>query len=165
MAIHPRIASHLGSGNVSRIVYGSIIGLALVLTIEAHPSSAAVAVGSLLSTALAVALAEFYSELVGSRVRSSVGHAAEPWGTIVGTAVVVGFGVAFPSVFFLAAVLGFLEFETAFTVAKWTGLGLIAGYGYAAARLEGKGTTGALLHALSAGLIAGVLIALKALVH
>jgi hypothetical protein len=165
MAIHPRIASHLGSGNVSRIVYGSIIGLALVLTIEAHPSSAAVAVGSLLSTALAVALAEFYSELVGSRVRSSVGHAAEPWGTIVGTAVVVGFGVAFPSVFFLAAMLGLVEYDTAFGLAKWTGLGLISTYGYAAARLSGTNVSGALLQALSVGLIAAVLIGLKALVH
>lgn len=165
MAIHPRIASHLGSGNVSRVVYGSIIGLALVLTMEAHPSSAGVAIGTLLSTAVAVALAELYSELVGRRARSSVGGSVESWEEIAEDSLAVGFGVAFPSVFFLAAILGFFEFETAFTVAKWTGLGLIAGYGYAAARLEGKGTTGALLQALSAGLIAGVLIALKALVH
>ena len=165
MAIHPRIASHLGSGNVSRVVYGSIIGLALVLTMEAHPSSAGVAIGTLLATAVAVALAELYSELIGRRARSSVGGSVESWEEIAQDSLAVAFGVAFPSVFFLAAILGFYEFETAFTVAKWTGLGLIAAYGYAAARLEGKGTTGALLQALSVGLIAGVLIALKALVH
>jgi hypothetical protein len=165
MAIHPRIASHLGSGNVSRVVYGSIIGLALVLTMEAHPSSAGVAVGTLLATALAVALAELYSELVGARARSSVGHPAEPWGTVVGTAAVVAFGVAFPSVFFLAAMLGLCELDTAFQLAKWTGLGLISAYGYAAARLSGTNVSGALLQALSVGLIAAVLIGLKALVH
>jgi hypothetical protein len=165
MAIHRRIVSHLGSGNVSRVVYGSIIGLALVLTMEAHPSSAGVAIGTLLATAVAVALAELYSELVGARARSSVGHPSEPWGKIVEDSLAVAFGVAFPGVFFLASVLGLYELDTAFTVAKWTGLGLIAGYGYAAARLSGTRPAQALLQALSVGLIAGVLIALKALVH
>lgn len=165
MAVHPRIASHLASGNVSRVVYGSIIGLALVLTMEAHPISAGVSVGTLLATAVAVALAELYSELVGRRARSSVGGSVESWEEIAEDAMAVAFGVASPSVIFLAAMLGLFELETAFTLAKWTGLGLIAGYGYAAARLEGRGTTGALVHALGVGLIAGVLIALKALVH
>jgi hypothetical protein len=94
-----------------------------------------------------------------------VGHSTEPWAKIAEVALAVAFGVAFPSVFFLASVLGLYDLETAFTVAKWTGLGLIAGYGYAAARLAGASRTGALLQALSVGLIAGVLIALKALVH
>ena len=58
MLLHPRLASHLRSGQVSRVIYGSIIGLALILTLEAHPPRVAVVVGTLLATALAVALAE-----------------------------------------------------------------------------------------------------------
>jgi hypothetical protein len=68
-------------------------------------------------------------------------------------------------VFFLAAVLGLYEFDTAFTVAKWTGLGLIAGYGYAAARMAGTRPSGALLQAFSGGVMAGSLIALEGLLH
>lgn len=162
---HPRLASHLRSGQVSRTVYGSIIGLALVLTLEAHPPRLTVVIGTLLATALAVALAELYSELMGARAGRSVGREVEPLGTIAAEAGAVAFGIAFPSVFFVAAGLGLLEYDTAFTVAKWTGLALIAGYGYLAARLSGSGTTGALLQGLSVGAIAAILIALKALVH
>ncbi len=165
MALHPRLASHLRSGQVSRVIYGSIIGLALVLTMEAHPSTPGVAVGTLLATAVAVSLAELYSEVVGARARSSLGGSTEPLRTIVGASAAVAFGISFPCVFFLAAVVDLVGFDAAFTLAKWTGLGLIAGYGYVAARLSGTGTTGALLQAVSVGLIAGVLIALKALVH
>lgn len=165
MVIHPRLASHLRSGQVSRVVYGSIIGLALVLTMEAHPPTAGAAVGTLLATALAVALAELYSEVVGARARSSMGGSTESMGTIVGIAGAVAFGIAFPSVFFVAVALNLLEYDTAFALAKWIGLGLIAGYGYVAARLSGTSTSRALLQAVSVGLIAAILIALKALVH
>jgi hypothetical protein len=163
--LHPRVASHLRSGHVSRIIYGSIIGLALVLTLEAHPPTPMVVVGTLAATAVAVALAELYSEVVGSRARVAVGGTREPWTTIAEAATAVAFGIVFPSVFFLAVPLGLLDLDTAFTVAKWTGLGLIAGYGYVAGRLSGTGTSGALLQALSVALIAAVLIGLKALVH
>ena len=78
---------------------------------------------------------------------------------------VVGFGIAFPAVFFVAVMLGLIEYGTAFDLAKWTGLGLIAAYGYVAARLSGTGMLGALLQAASVGLIAALLIVLKALVH
>lgn len=165
MYMHPRLASHLRSGQVSRVVYGSIIGLALVLTLEAHPPSVAVAVGTLLATAVAVALAELYSELVGSRARSSLGGSTEPVRVIVGDTVAVAFGIAFPSLFFVAVTLNLLEYDTAFTLAKWTGLGLIAGYGYVAARLSGTRTSGALIQAVVVALIGATLIALKALVH
>jgi hypothetical protein len=148
------------------VVYGSIIGLALVLTMEAHPPEGKeTVVGSLLATATAVALAEFYSELVGARARASLGGPKVSTGRMVETALSVAFGISFPAVFFVVAALGWIEYETAFALAKWTGLGLIAGYGYAAARLSGNSHPGSLLHATGVGLIAGVLIALKALVH
>jgi len=162
---HPRVVSHLRSGHVSRTVYGSIIGLALVLTLEAHPTTLGVVVGTLLATAIAVSLAELYSELLGARAQRSLGEEAEPLTAIAEDSAAVAFGVAFPSVFFVAAALGLFEIETAFTVAKWSGLGLIAGYGYLAARLSGTGATGALLQSAGVCLICWILIAFKALVH
>lgn len=165
MVMHPRLASHLRSGQVSRVIYGSIIGLALVLTLEAHPPRVAVAVGTLLATAVAVALAELYSELIGTRARASMGGSTEPVRTIVGDSAAVALGIAFPSLFFVAVAINLLDYDTAFALAKWTGLGLIAGYGYVAARLSGTGRSGALLEAASVALIGATLIALKALVH
>jgi hypothetical protein len=53
----------------------------------------------------------------------------------------------------------------AFTLSKWTGLGLICVYGFVAGRLSGSGVGGALLHAAAVGTIGGMLILLKALVH
>ncbi len=165
MTVQGRILTHLRSGQVSRVVYGSIIGLALVLTLEAHPPAPGAAVGTLLATALAVALAELYSEQLGARARASMGGHREPLRAIVTNAVAVAFGVAFPSVFFLAATLHLLAYDTAFAVAKWSGLALIAGYGYLGARLTGVRRLHALLQAAAVAAMAAVLIALKALVH
>ena len=165
MTLQSRLATHLRSGQVSRVVYGSIIGLALVLTLEAHPPRLGVAIGTLLATALAVALAELYSEVIGGRARAAMGGPSEPVGAIASEAFAVAFGVAFPSVFFVAAALGLFDYDLAFVLAKWTGLGLIAAYGYVAGRLSGAGPGRALLEAAGVALVGGVLIVLKALVH
>jgi hypothetical protein len=157
--------AHLRSGQVSRVVYGSIIGLALVLTLQAHANPPMVVVGSLVATGLAVGLAELYSEEVGARVRSGVGGHAEPLRVVVTDTVAVAFGIAFPSVFFVAAQLGLVEVATAYHLAKWTGLGLIAAYGYLAARLSGSRPAGALLQAGGVAVIAAALIVVKALLH
>jgi hypothetical protein len=68
-------------------------------------------------------------------------------------------------VFFLLAAIGAFDIDTAFTLAKWTGLALISGYAFVAARLAGSPVPRALLHALVLGTIGGALIALKALLH
>ena len=48
---------HLGSKQVSRVSYGTIIGLALVAALEAHAPGPSVMVATLLATAIAVGLA------------------------------------------------------------------------------------------------------------
>jgi hypothetical protein len=159
------VESHLGSPQVTRVVYGSIIGLALVLGLQQHPPSAGVVVGSLLATALAVALAELYSDIVGSETRERhrvAPHQLRHFGI---DAVAVAFGISFPAVFFVLAAFDAIELDTAFKLAKWSGIGLIGFYGYAAGRLAGAGHRGALVQGLAVAAIGGVLIALKALVH
>lgn len=165
MDLHPRLRTHLRSGHVSKVVYGSIIGLALVLTLEAHPPGVGVTIGSLVASGVAVAFAELYSEWVGGRTRASLGGEPEPMREVVTDTVAVGLGVAFPSVFFLASVLTPIDYDTAFGLAKWTGLGLIAGYGYAAARLSGGTRSAALVEATVVGAVAAFLILVKALLH
>ncbi|MGY1726387.1 hypothetical protein ACI79J_05400 [Geodermatophilus sp. SYSU D01062] len=159
------LEAHLGSRQVGRVVYGSIIGLALVVAVEQHPPSPGVMAVWLLGTALAVGLAEVYSDVVGTETRArrrvtrpEVVHMTED-------AAAVGFGVVFPAVFFLLAALGVLTTGTAFTVAKWSGVGLIGFYGYWGVRLAGGSTFRALVRGTLVALVGAGLIALKALVH
>ena len=58
-----------------------------------------------------------------------------------------------------------MDVDLAFGLAKWTGLGLICLYGFAAGRLSGSSVGGALMHAALVGVIGGGVIALKSLVH
>jgi hypothetical protein len=163
--VREAIRAHLDSPQVARVVYGSIIGLALVVALEAHPPRTRFVIGSLIATAVAVALAELYSEIVGGELRArrrltrgEVRHMAREAGA-------VAFGVGFPAVFFILSAAGALEQHTAFTVAKWTGLGLIGAYGFAASRLGGESTAGALVRGVGIALVGAFLIAIKALLH
>ena len=159
------LEQHLGSRQVGRVVYGSIIGLALIVALESHPPGPGVMAVWLLGTALAVALAEVYSEVVGTETstrqpvsRPQLGHMAED-------AAAVGWGVAFPAVFFVLSALHLFGIDTAFSIAKWTGLGLIGFYGYWAARFAGAPWPGALVKGALVALIGAGLIVLKSLVH
>ena len=136
------LASHLRSRQVSRVIYGAIIGLALV-----------------------VALAEVYSEVVALETRGRR-HARRSELRHLGADVAaVATGIAFPAVYFVLAATGVLEEATAFDLAKWSGLGVIGVYGFAGARASGTSLFGSLFQAAAVALIGGFLIALKAVVH
>jgi hypothetical protein len=79
--------------------------------------------------------------------------------------IAVALGIAFPAAFFAVAAIGAIETDTAFAIAKWSGLGLIGFYGYAAGRLAGESHVRSLLQGLAVALIGALLIALKALIH
>jgi hypothetical protein len=159
------LEAHLGSRQVGKVVYGSIIGLALVVALSSHPPTAGVMAIWLLGTAIAVGLAEVYAEVVGAETstrhpvtRPQLGHMAED-------AIAVGFGVAFPAVFFVFSALGLFGLDAAVSIAKWSGLGLIGFYGFWAARFAGATPLSALLKGVLVALIGAGLIALKSLVH
>jgi hypothetical protein len=159
------VESHLGSNQVSRIVYGAIIGLALVVALEAHPPPPGVVVATVLGTGVAVGLAEIYSETLGTEVRTRRRVERETMRAMWTDTAAVVFGVAFPALFFVVAATGAIDADTAFDLAKWSGLGLIGFYGFIAARLAGARLAAALGKGLTAALIGAFLIALKALVH
>jgi hypothetical protein len=164
-SVRRAIRSHLDARHVGRVIYGAIIGLALVVALEEYPPSAGVMAATLAATAVAVALAELYSDFVGTEVRTRRRVGGEQVRSMSHEAAAVAFGVAFPAVFFVLAALGATETATAFTAAKWSGLGLIGLYGFGAARLAGVGLAGSVLHAVIVGSVGGMLIALKALLH
>ena len=159
------VVGHLGSRGVSRVIYGAIIGLALVVALEAHPPAPGVVIATLLGTAVAVALAELYSEVVGFETGKHRKAGLSELRHFGADMVAVAFGIAFPAVFFVLAAIGVVENEAAFTAAKWTGLGLIGLYGFAGARLSGATVLVSLIQAVGVALIGALLIALKALVH
>jgi hypothetical protein len=159
------IAAHLGSRQVAKVVYGSIIGLALVVALAAHPPSAGAMIVSLLGTAVAVGLAEIYSEIVGAETSTRHSVTRRQVAHMLDDAVAVAFGIAFPALFFLVALLGVISVDTAFTLAKWSGLALIGFYGYVAARFAGAPVHQALLRASFVALVGGALIVLKSLLH
>ena len=159
------IEAHLGSRQVGRVVYGSIIGLALIVALSGHPPGAGAVIASLLATAVAVGLAELYAEIVGIETSERHRVRRDQVGELIDDSLAVAFGVAFPAVFFLLSVLGAMEVDTAFAFAKWTGLGLIGFYGFAAGRYAGAPVSRALLQGVGAAAIGAALIAFKALVH
>ncbi len=159
------VEDHLESSQVSRVIYGAIIGLALVVALEPHPPSAGVMVGTLVGSAVAVGLAELYSEIVGAEVRTRHRVSRARVGEAMHDVAAVGFGIAFPAVFFLLSVAGLVDLAAAFELAKWSGLGLIGFYGFCAARLAGTGLLSAFAQAATVALIGGFLIGLKALIH
>jgi hypothetical protein len=163
--VRASLEQHLGSAQVSKVVYGSIIGLAFVVAIERHPPGPGVMVVWLLGTAVAVGAAEVFSEVVGAETSTRQPVTRRQLRHMLEHAAAVGFGVAFPAVFFALSALGLADIGTAFTIAKWTGLGLIGFYGYWAARFSGASTQRALFKASLMALIGAALIALKAFVH
>jgi hypothetical protein len=159
------VEAHLGSRAVARVLYGAIIGLALVEALEVHPPPPGAAAATLAGSAVAVGLAEAYSELVAADARTRRPAGRRRIRRVLRETTAVVFGAGFPAVFFLVAAAGRITAAAAFALAKWTGLALIFGYGFLGARLSGSSVVTALAKAAAVGAIGGILIALKALVH
>lgn len=159
------IKAHLGSRQVSRVIYGAIIGLAVIVVLQAHPPSTVAVIATILGTAVAVGLAELYSEVLGTETRTRARIERERLRRILDDVFAVVLGISFPVVFFMLAAIGVLSLDSAFVIAKWTGLGLTVFYGFCGARLAGAGLLRSLLEGCAVGLIGALLILLKALVH
>lgn len=159
------VHEHLGPAQFSRLIYGAMIGLAMIVALEDEEPDPAVMAGTLAGTGIAVGLTELYSDFLGTEVgtRRLVDRARIR--EIAANALALFFGASFPAVFFVIAAAGAMETDTAFEVAKWSGLPLTASYGLGAARLRGERWPAALFQAAVVALIGGLLIAFKALVH
>jgi VIT1/CCC1 family predicted Fe2+/Mn2+ transporter len=165
MSMRARVAAHLGSREVARVVYGATIGLALVVALQDHPPAAGVMIGWLLGTAVAVALAEVYSEVVGIETSERHRVTRRQWAGLADEAAAVAFGIAFPAIFFVLVAVGLLQLDSAFHWAKWSGLGLIGFYGFWAARFSGAPVARALVQASLLAVVGAALVALKSLLH
>jgi hypothetical protein len=159
------VRGHLASPDVTRVIYGSIIGLALVVAFQFHPVSAGKTTAFILGTAVAIGLAELYSDIIGTETRTRRSVDRGRVRQMAREAGAATFGAGFPAIFFILVSIGVIGMPLAFRLAKWTGLGLICGYGFLGSRLAGETVAKALFHAALVGAIAGALIAFKALLH
>ena len=159
------LEAHLGSRDVARVIYGAVVGLALVLALEAHPPAPGEAAGLLLGAAVAVGLAELYSEFIGTEARERRRPDGPALRAMAGEALAVVWGAGFPAIFFVLAAAGAFEVDTAFKLSKWSGVTLLCGYALLGARLAGLSAVRSLAHAAAVGLVGGALVALKALLH
>jgi len=159
------VLAHLSSHDVVKVVYGAIVGLAVVVGLESHAGTPTQTAATVIATAIAMAVAEAYSEFVGIEARERRHVAGREIPTLAANAGAVAIGAGFPAVFFILAALHAMELETAFSLAKWSGLGLLFAYSWAASRLAGSSITRATLHASAVGAIGVALIVVKALLH
>ena len=144
--LQARMEGHLGSRDVARVIYGAIVGLALILALGKHPPSAGATAALVAGTALAVGLAELYSEVISKEAST---RRPVRWADVrhmFGEVAAVMLGAGFPTIFFIVSATGLIELDTAFTLAKWTGFALICGYAFFAARLAGSSVGRAFLH-------------------
>src|SRR5207247_9671627 len=106
------VEDHLRSNQVSRVIYGSIIGLALVVAVEPHPPRPAVMIGTLAGTGVAVGLADLYSELVGTEVRTRRRVDRARVRAVMTDVAAVVIGISFPAFFFLIVVSVAIQVRT-----------------------------------------------------
>ena len=165
MALQKFVADHLDSHHVSRVLYGAIIGLALIFSLEHHPPTAHQVAIALIGTAIAVSLAEIFSDVIGTETRTHRRVQRGEVREILGGSLAVAIGIVFPIVFFELAAFGAMKLSTAFDVAEWSGIALTAFYGWSAGRLAGQGHVASLVQACAVALIGAVLIGLKVLTH
>jgi len=159
------VRSHLDSHHVSRVLYGAIIGLALIFGLEHHPPTAHETTVALLATAIAVSLAEIFSDVIGTETRTHRRVQRGELREILAGSLAVAVGVAFPIVYFELAAFGVLKLGTAFNVAEWSGIALTAFYGWSAGRLAGQSRLASAVQACAVALIGVALIGLKVLTH
>src|SRR5262245_33552508 len=94
------ILRHLGTKQVAGALYGAIMGMALGVALQAHPPTATEMTVALLGTAVAVGLAEGYSEVVGFETRMRRRVSSHELREILDDVLAVMFGIVFPDVFF-----------------------------------------------------------------
>jgi hypothetical protein len=155
---------HVTQGHAGNVVYGAIVVLALVLVLDHEHAAASTAIVSIAGAVFVVAIAEAYSEALQEMIELRRPLTTSDRRQIVGGITVHAVGALAPIFFFVLARAGWMELETAYTVAKWFGVAVLGLYAFGAYRAAGLSLTRSLV---AGAILTGVgllLVALKALV-
>lgn len=159
-----KLRESLDGHRVAKIIYGSIIILVVLLAMEDHPPSISGVIGTVLFTGLGVALAELYSDFIGTRIRERRKLTWAERSEMTRNIGAVLIGALLPLPFFILAWLGFMGLGLAFVFAKWILIGTLLFYGYVASRLSGHGNLLSFVFAVAASSIGLLVVLLKSAV-
>jgi hypothetical protein len=159
------LEAHLGTTEVSHVLYGTIVGLALVLALQndGYPSSEII--GFLVATAITISAAGVFSEAISMQARERHTLTRRDRRVLGRETIAEVVSCSFPAVFFVLAQLGVFSEAAAFQIAKWSGVALVCFYAFLADRLAGHTLPHAARYAASAAVIGTALIELKAAAH
>ncbi|MBB4664811.1 hypothetical protein [Conexibacter arvalis] len=160
----PWLRHHVIAGHAGNVVYGSIVVLALVLVLDHERASAGTAIVSIVGAVFVVAVAEAYAEFLQEMIQLHRPLRGRDRREILAGIAVHGLAALAPIVFFVLAALDWMELETAFTAAKWFGVGVLGLYAFAAYRSAGVGVGRSLVAGVALTCVGLLLVALKSLV-
>ena len=150
--------------HADRAIYVLIAVLAVTVALEDTNTDARHALVAVAGAAVALTLAEVFAGRIGTSLRehrrpTDAERSTELHAALTGLAV-----SALPTFFLLLAVLDVMKLHRAFTVAQWTGFGVIGTYTYLAARSSGNSQLRSIVGGLGMLLVGGALILLNSLV-
>ena len=155
----------LGSKEATHGIYIEIVLLAVIVALEGKRASDRDVVTTVFGALVAVVLAELYAYYIGSMI----GTGRRPERTEIGAALrstAGGLVSVVPPIFVLMlGVVGVIALDTGFTVAKWTGVAIIAGFSFFANRRAGLSTRQSLLAAACFATVGLGLVLLKQYFH
>ena len=147
---------------IAKIIYGTIIILTVVVGLEEHPPSPWGTVVSVILAGFAVALAELYSDIIGTRIHERRTLTWSERREITHNVSAVMIGALLPVPFFVLAALNIQSLEVAFVETKWMLIGVLLFYGYIASLISGSSRTWSAIFALFAGVIGIIVVLIKA---
>lgn len=156
---------HRTAERAARAVYGTIIALAVIATLSDGSAAAGEVLVAVIGGVVAAQLAELYASYLADVIREQRYPGRARMRAALGDSAAGSVAAVLPAVPFVVAAIGAIELDTAFDIAFWAGLGVLAGYTLLANRLAGLSGLRNLI-ACSVVLAVGLaLIALKAIVH
>ncbi len=155
----------LTAPRASHAVYGSIIVLAVITGLDEASATSRECLVAVVGLAIAVGLSQIYSDMIAATFHEQRTLRRDEWLEISAN-VAFGFGAALlPAIFFVLASVGVLSLGHAFSIAEWTGIGVIWIYVFAAARATGLPLVRSLVWSVALTACGVGLVELKLLAH
>ncbi len=160
------MSRHRVAERASRAVYFTIVALAIIVALEeaGDDVSATEVVASTVGATIITALADLYARYIAEAIRQEGFSSKEFRAAAIDTAAGLLAAIV-PVVPFVVAAAGAISEQSAYDVAAWLGLGVLAAYTLFANRAAGLTGLRGLVTAAAVLLLGFALIALKALVH
>jgi len=149
----------------ARAVYGSIIALAVILVLQRSGAPPREVIPAVIGSVIAASLAELYAEYISLTIRDRHHPGSKQLREELTDVAAGSVAAMLPMVPFILAAAGALELDTAYDIADWVGVGVIAGYTLLANRLAGLSFMRGLLVTGAVVAVGLSLVAVKAITH